>query len=244
MQELKNIINQNMVHRNLKHDDIPKIEEIKIDSSKIIASIHSSNTLIDNNNKEVDIAYINYLQILEQGENGKYQLPIYEEFLHDDGWKKFNNFTYSLGKINRLSEGIYDKTKRAINICYSLKQIKSNPKYKEKQNPDFSLSQKILDSILENNKDFDIIRGIENNDDKKNFSKIFKEYIKRRNYYTHGILYFLYPSKEPILRIVKNNKETYIKYKKEDFKHNLKIFIYLKNILDDMVQVIQFNAMK
>ena len=64
MQELKNIINQNMVHRNLKHDDIPKIEEIKIDSSKIIASIHSSNTLIDNNNKEVDIAYINYLKIL------------------------------------------------------------------------------------------------------------------------------------------------------------------------------------
>lgn len=243
MQELKNLINQNMEYRDLKYNDIPKIEEIKIDSSKITASIHSSNTLIDNNNKEVDIAYINYLQILEQGENGKYQLPIYEEFLHDDGWKKFNNFTYSLGKMNRLSEGIYDKTKKAIN-SYSLKQIKSDPKYKEKQNPNFSLSQKILDSILETNKYFDIIKGIENKDNKENFSKIFKEYIKRRNYYTHGILYFLYPSKEPILKIVKKNKETYIKYKEEDFIHNLKIFIYLKNILDDMIQIIQSDTME
>lgn len=242
MQELKNLINQNMEYRDLKYNDIPKIEEIKIDSSKITASIHSSNTLIDNNNKEVDIAYINYLQILEQGENGKYQLPIYEEFLHD-GWKKFNNFTYSLGKMNRLSEGIYDKTKKVIN-SYSLKQIKSDPKYKEKQNPNFSLSQRILDSILETNKYFDIIKDIENKDNKKNFSKIFKEYIKRRNYYTHGILYFLYPSKEPILKIVKKNKETYIKYKEEDFIHNLKIFIYLKNILDDMIQIIQFDTME
>lgn len=243
MQELKNLINQNMEYRNLKYNDIPKIEEIKIDSSKIIANFHSANTLIGSNGEEVDIAYVNYLQILEQGKNGKYEFPIYEEFLHDDGWKKFNNFTYSLGKMNRLSEGIYDKTKKAIN-SYSLKQIKSDPKYKEKQNPNFSLSQKILDSILETNKYFDIIKGIENKDNKENFSKIFKEYIKRRNYYTHGILYFLYPSKEPILKIVKKNKETYIKYKEEDFIHNLKIFIYLKNILDDMIQIIQSDTME
>lgn len=243
MQEFENLINQNMEYRDLKYNDIPKIEEIKIDSSKIIANFHFANTLIGSNSEEVDIAYINYLQILEQGENGKYQLPIYEEFLHDDGWKKFNNFTYSLGKMNRLSEGIYDKTKKAIN-SYSLKQIKSDPKYKEKQNPNFSLSQKILDSILETNKYFDIIKGIENKDNKENFSKIFKEYIKRRNYYTHGILYFLYPSKEPILKIVKKNKETYIKYKEEDFIHNLKIFIYLKNILDDMIQIIQSDTME
>ena len=232
-----------MEYRNLKYNDIPKIEEIKIDSSKIIANFHSANTLIGSNGEEVDIAYVNYLQILEQGKNGKYEFPIYEEFLHDDGWKKFNNFTYSLGKMNRLSEGIYDKTKKAIN-SYSLKQIKSDPKYKEKQNPNFSLSQKILDSILETNKYFDIIKGIENKDNKENFSKIFKEYIKRRNYYTHGILYFLYPSKEPILKIVKKNKETYIKYKEEDFIHNLKIFIYLKNILDDMIQIIQSDTME
>lgn len=244
MQELKNLINQNMEYRDLKYNDIPKIEEIKIDSSKIIANIHSANTLIGSNGKEVDITYINYLQILEQGKNGKYEFPIYEEFLHDNEWEEFNKFTYSLGKMNRLSEGIYDKTKRVINICYSLKQIKSDPKYKEKQNPNFSLSQKILDSILETNKYFDIIKGIENKDNKENFSKIFKEYIKRRNYYTYGILYFLYPSKEPILKIVKKNKETYIKYKEEDFIHNLKIFIYLKNILDDMIQIIQSDTME
>ena len=95
MQELKNLINQNMEYRNLKYNDIPKIEEIKIDSSKIIANFHSANTLIGSNGEEVDIAYVNYLQILEQGKNGKYEFPIYEEFLHDDGWKKFNNFTYS-----------------------------------------------------------------------------------------------------------------------------------------------------
>ena len=127
-------------------------------------------------------------------------------------------------------------------MCHSLKQIKSNPKYKE--NPDFRLSQKILDFILINNEGFDIIEGIENEDNKKNFSKIFKEYIKRRNYYTHGILYILYPNKEPILKIVKKNKETYIKYKEEDFIHNLKIFIYLKNILDDMIQIIQSDTME
>ena len=124
MQELKNLINQNMEYRELKYNDIPKIEEIKIDSSKIIANFHFANTLIGSNGEEVDIAYINYLQILEQGKNGKYEFPIYEEFLHDNEWEEFNKFTYSLGKMNRLSEGIYDKTKRVINICYSLKQIK------------------------------------------------------------------------------------------------------------------------
>lgn len=243
MQEFKNLINQNMEYRNLKYNDIPKIEEIKIDSSKIIANFHSANTLIGSNGEEVDIAYINYLQILEQGKNGKYECPIYEEFLRNNGWKKFNNFTYSLGKMNRLSEGIYDNTKRVINMCHSLKQIKSNPKYKEKQNPNFSLSQGILDFILKNNKNFDVIEGIENKDNKENFSKIFKEYIKRRNYYTHGILYILYPDKEPILKI-KKNKETYIKYKEEDFIYNLKIFIYLKNILDDMIQIIQSDTIE
>lgn len=244
MQELKNLINQNMEYRELKYNDIPKIEEIKIDSSKIIANFHFANTLIGSNGEEVDIAYINYLQILEQGKNGKYEFPIYEEFLHDNEWEEFNKFTYSLGKMNRLSEGIYDKTKRVINICYSLKQIKSIPKYKEKQNPNFRLSQKILDFILKNNKNFDVIKGIENKDNKENFSEIFKEYIKRRNYYTHGILYILYPNKEPILKIVKKNKETYIKYKEEDFIHNLKIFIYLKNILDGMIQIIQSDTME
>lgn len=248
----------------LKYDDISKIEKLEVDLSKddvLLASFSISDFLYDEKGEIVDIGAVSFLQILNKNEKGKFEYPIHEEMvekaLTNEGWKEFNKYIYSLGKMNRLAEEIYDKLKDVIKaylVKYSLECIlnRNSSCRKNKNYSDigfhkltFMNLKNILSCIITTDDFFSFsdIEGIKSNE-RKNFSKIFSEYIERRDYYTHGKLYLLYPSEEPILKIQIGEKEEYIKYKKENFIDNLKMFMYLKKVLDEMRQKIQNRDLK
>ena len=246
-----------MNNRDLQYEDIPKICDLEIDLSKNIlvqSSLNPKDTIInDDSNGIVDIASVNYLQILPKGENGKFNMVIYEDIDTEENndWKEFNRLIYSLGKMNRLSEQIFDKVKDIVK-CYChytpLEQflLKNSDCRKNKDyigqgfhKLTFANFKNILSCILKTDDSFYEIEGLKEKEDRKNFSKIFNEYITRRDCYTHGILYLFLPKKEPILKIQKDGKEKYIKYQKVDFEVNLKIFLFLFTILHDIGMVIQ-----
>lgn len=248
---------------NLKYDDIPKIEfsDIDLEKQTITTFSHSFFLYDENRNDEiVDIGAVNYLQILIEGDNGKVQMPIYEDMVKriytDEEWKKFNNYIYGLGKMNRLSEEIFDQLKKVIKgylVNNKLEEIldknsdcRKNKNYLEKEfhRLTFNELKNILSCILKTDDDFNVIEGVKNKNEVKNFSKIFQDYILNRDYYTHGKLYILYPDEKPILKIQERENEKYIEYKKEDFINNLKVFMYLKTILNDIYQIIQNRNIK
>ena len=241
-------------YRDLQYKDIPEICNLDIDlSQNMLARFSFDPILISDSKGFVDIASVNYLQILPEGENGKFNLVIYEEIYTEanNDWKEFNRLIYSLGKMNRLSEQIFDKVKDIVK-CYChytpLKEIllknsdcKKNKDYIGQgfHKLTFANFKNILSCILKTDNSFYEIEGLKSKEDRKNFSKIFNEYITRRDCYTHGILYLFLPKKEPILKIQVEGKEKYIKYQKVDFEVNLKMFLFLNSILYNMGIIIQ-----
>jgi len=241
-------------YRDLQYKDIPEICNLDIDLSKnMLAQFSFNPSLISDSKGFVDIASVNYLQILSENENGKINFIIYEEIYtkENEDWKEFNRLIYSLGKMNRLSEQIFDKIKEVVK-CYChytpLEQLLSknsdcrkNKDYIKQDFHKFTFAnfKNILSCILKTDNSFYEIEGLKSKEDRKNFSKIFSEYITRRDYYTHGILYLFLPQKEPILKVQEEGKEKYIKYLKVDFEVNLKMFLFLNSILYNMGEIIQ-----
>lgn len=239
--------------RKLLYDNIPKICNLEVDLTQNMSAQFSLNPTISTSKEFVDIASVNYLQILPEDENGKFNLVIYEEIYTEENndWKEFNRLIYSLGKMNRLSEQIFDKVKDIVK-CYChytpLEQLleknsdcRKNKDYKNQElhKLTFANFKNILSCILKTDDSFYEIEGLKSIEDRKNFSKIFNEYIVRRDYYTHGILYLFLPQKEAVLKIQKEAEVKYIKYQKEDFEVNLKMFLFLNTILHDIGIVIQ-----
>ena len=240
--------------RELLYDNIPKICNLEVDLSKnMLAQFSFNPSLISGSKGFVDIASVNYLQILPEGEKGKFNLAIYEEIYTEENndWKEFNRLIYSLGKMNRLSEQIFDKVKDIVKCyCYytCLRQLlekksdcRQNKDYRKQEfhKLTFANLKNILSCILKIDDSFYEIEGLKSKEGRKNFSKIFNEYIVRRDYYTHGILYLFLPQKEAVLKIQKEAEVKYIKYQKEDFEVNLKMFLFLNTILCDIRLIIQ-----
>ncbi|WP_456062393.1 hypothetical protein [Capnocytophaga leadbetteri] len=243
-----------MNNRDLQYEDIPKICDLEVDLSKNILvqfSLNPMNTIVSNSEGIVDINCVNYLK--KVSENEKFNFDICKEIYtkENNDWKNFNRLIYSLGKMNRLSEQIFDEIKKVVErYCYyisldelSLKNsdCKKNRAYTKQDfhKLTFANFKSILSCILKTDNSFYEIEGLKEKEDRKNFSRIFNEYITRRDFYTHGILYLFLPKKEPILKIQKDGKEKYIKYQKVDFEVNLKIFLFLYTILRDIGMVIQ-----
>lgn len=240
----------------LQYKDIPKICELDFDLPKNILAqffFNPKDTVINDSNGIVDIASVNYLQILSEDENGEFNCYIGKDIYTEENndWKEFNRLIYSLGKMNRLSEQIFDEIKKVVEryCCYISSDEHSsrnsdcgkNRAYTKQDihRLTFANLKNILTHILKTDNRFYEIKGLENKGLRDDFFKIFDEYIKRRNYYTHGILYLLLPEKEPVLKIQKKGEEKYIKYQKVDFQVNLKIFLFLYTILHDIGMVMQ-----
>ena len=95
-----------MNYRELLYEEISEICNLEVDLTKNMLAQFSLNPTISTSKEFVDIASVNYLQILPEDENGKFNLVIYEEIYTEENndWKEFNRLIYSLGKMNRLSE--------------------------------------------------------------------------------------------------------------------------------------------
>lgn len=243
-------INKQLKYRNLKFEEISSLKQLQINDTDLKAE-YSFSTELFGNGELVDIIIAKFLKISSQKENGKFDLPIDEKMFKNEQWKKFNKFTYSLGKMIRLSEENFDSLNSFI-----AKYIEKNPlsdilnrnadcrKNKEYSGIDFhkltfANLKNILSCILKTDDSFYIVEGLKTKDERKNFSKIYSSYISNRDDFTHGKLFFLYPEYNPVLRVKRKKQEIYIEYTKDIFIDNLQSYLYLDDILSDINQIIQ-----
>lgn len=188
---------------------------------------------------------------LEPNDNGgKPVLPIDPKMFTEDIYKKFNRLTYSIGKLNRLAELIYDKLKRTISLYLAIndleelternKKCKDLKKYNFQKDLTFGELRNVFSCIIKTDKEFEQFTEIDSGEKRNKFSKIFDDYIVDRDCYTHGILSFLYPDFEPILKVKPpNSEEHYVGLSEKILRDNLLTYKMIDGILNDINQVWQ-----
>lgn len=213
--------------------EISAPRDIYIDKTKDIIDIFIAPTLVLSDKKEGD---------------GKFPLPIDPKMFNEDTYNRFNNFTYSLGKMVRLAElnldtligmvGLYihvtpveEILKRNVD-CQKLKDYNIEKNFNKLT---FGNLRNILSCIIKTDTELHNLPGLTTSEERKNFTSVYKNYIDDRDCYTHGILFFLYPSMEPILRVKTHKGDNiYVKYEKDVFTHNLLTYNYLTKIISDI----------
>jgi hypothetical protein len=236
----------------MKKEFIKRPKQIPINEKSLRMEIYLPKQIFDDLTGElIDILIAPSLVLSEQkGNDEKFPIPIDHKMFNDETYKRFNNFTYSLGKMVRLAElnldnliGVVKHYNHLTSMEEILKRNSDCQKLKEYdiENNFHKLTygnlRNILSCIVKTDKDLYSIEGLETTACRKNFTTVYKNYIDDRDCYTHGILFFLYPSMEPILRVKTNEgNNIYIKYEKEVFTHNLMTFEYLSKIIADIRQ--------
>jgi hypothetical protein len=224
----------------------------KIDLKKedFKAEISLPKTIYDNE-QLVDIHIAPTMVKLEpNATGGKPILPIDQKMFTDDIYKKFNRLTYSIGKLNRLAELIYDKLKRTISLYLAVNELEElrerNKKCKDLQEYNFERDltfgqlRNVFSCIIKTDKEFEQFSELENGEKRNNFSKLFDVYIIDRDCYTHGILSFLYPGFEPILKVKPpNSEEHYVGLTEKILRDNLLTYKKIDKLLSEINQVWQ-----
>ncbi|WP_299679674.1 hypothetical protein [uncultured Dokdonia sp.] len=199
----------------------------------------------------VDIHIAPTIVKLESTNDGKKQvLPFDEKMFTDDIYKKFNRLTYSIGKLNRLAELIYDKLKRTISLYLAVneleelternKKCKDLKKYNLKKDLTFGELRNVFSCIIKTDSEFEQFSELDSGEKRNKFSKLFDNYIVDRDCYTHGILSFLYPEFEPILKVKPpNSEEHYVGLTEKILRDNLLTYQKIDGILSEVNQVWQ-----
>jgi hypothetical protein len=239
----------------MKLADIRRPEILALHEEGLRVEISSPRDIYDKEKNElIDILIAPTLVLSDEKDaDEKFPLPIDPKMFNEDTYKRFNNFTYSIGKMVRLAELNLDTLIGVVGLylhIYPLDEIlKRNADCKELEKYDiannfnkltFGNLRNILSCLIKTDPELHKIKGLEDKDSRKNFTTVYKNYIEDRDFYTHGILFFLYPSMEPILRVKANTGETqYIKYEKDVFTHNLMTYNYLTTTLNEIREVLQ-----
>lgn len=93
---------------------------------------------------------------------------------------------------------------------------------------------------MKTDKELQTIEGLNNKNDIESFTTIFQNYIDDRDCFAHGVLFFIYPNMEPVLRVkTKDGENKYVKYTEEVFKSNLLVYKYINGLLLEINQVLQ-----
>ncbi|MCM4157829.1 hypothetical protein [Gramella sp. AN32] len=170
-------------------------------------------------------------------------LPIDQKMLDKNIYEKFNRITYSIGKLNRLAELINDKLKRTIalylannkieEILERNKKCKDLKKYNFQKDLTFGELRNVFSCIIKTDKEFEQFEELEDGEKRNDFSKLFDGYINDRDSYTHGILSFLYPDFDPILKIKPpNTEEHYVGISERILRDNLLTYDKIDQLLD------------
>lgn len=226
----------------------PKRIELKISDFKAEISFPQ---LIYAKDQLVDIYIAPTIVKLEQKENkGKPILTIDPKMFDQELYNRFNRLTYSIGKLNRLAELVYEKLKRTVSLYLAINKFEElscrNKKCKNIENYDltkdltFGQLRNILSCIIKTDKEFEQFTGLDTAEKRNIFTKFFDDYIVDRDCYTHGILYFLYPNFEPILKVKPpNSEEHYVSISEKILRDNLLVYNYLDKILSNINQIWQ-----
>ncbi len=200
-----------------------------------------------------DILIAPTLAITKKDKEGEvHVLPIDPKMFDEDAYKRFNNFTYSIGKMVRLAEMNLDTLIQVVGLYLELHRfaeiIKRNSDCKQLAQYDvisgfqklsFVNLRNIFSCILKTDVELQAIEEFKNRESRDNFTAVYRNYIDDRDNYTHGILFFLYPDLSPVLRVKKDGGDKYIRYTKEVFVHNLMTFDYLTNGLNKIREFLQ-----
>jgi hypothetical protein len=208
----------------------------------------------EEDNELVDILIAPTLVLAKtNSEDEKPELPIDPKMFSDEIFTRFNNLTYSLGKMVRLAELNLDTLSNLIGLYLTKNSVeelvkrnadcKKCEKYEIEKNFNkltFGNLKCILSCIVKTDTSLHTISELSTNEKRKNFTSIYTNYIEDRDSYTHGKLFFLYPNFEPVLRVkTKEYLEHYVTYEKEVFISNLLTFDFLNDILVEIRNVVE-----
>ena len=115
--------------------------------------------------------------------------------------------------------------------------------YKFEKDLTFGELRNVFSCIIKTDKEFEQFFELDSGEKRNKFSKAFDNYIVDRDCYTHGILSFLYPKFEPILKVKPpNSEEHYIGLSEKILRDNLLTYEFIDKILDEIIQVWQNNC--
>lgn len=239
----------------MKLDDIKRPELIQLSEDGVRIEISAPQDIYDEQTNELIDIFIAPTLVLadEKDTDGKFSLSLDTVMIDEKIYQMFNNFTYSLGKMVRLAEmnlddliGVVDSYIHITPVQEILKRnadCKTLAKYDIENNfkkLTFGNFRKILSCIIKTDTELHKIDGLTTAEERKNFTSVYKNYIDDRDCYTHGILFFLYPSMNPILRVkIPDGTSVYVKYEKDVFTHNLQTYNYLTKILTAIQKYLQ-----
>lgn len=162
-------------------------------------------------------------------------------------FERFNYYSSRIGKIVRLSEIINYDVETIIRIYLQERTLKDvtgrRSRYKELsvyENTyrfDFTKFSKLLSCIINSDSNFEIIEKLDSKEKRKVFTRRLNNFIKNRNYYTHGYLFIRIPSYEPLISVVCENSDHHIHINDDIIKNDFETFLNLKTIMDDITKV-------
>lgn len=238
----------------MKKNDFIRPEIIAIESNNLQVELSLPNPIYnDDETSLIDILIAPTLVILTQEEGeAKPNLLIDAKMFNKEIYEKFNQFTYSIGKLVRLAELNLDTLQDVLELYFSKNPIEEvlerNKKCKECKEYDLSKGmkgltygnlRKVISCIVKTDKNLHQIEILESSEKRSNFTSIYADYIHDRDRYTHGKLFFLYPDFEPTLRALNNGNDEYLKFTKLGFESNLKVFLYLQDVLNKIREVLK-----
>lgn len=235
--------------------NIKRPEALVINSSDLNVELSTYQKIhYEEDDELVDIFIAPTLVISQEDSNdGKFDLPIDSKMFGREVYEKFNNLTYSLGKMVRLAEYNADRLSKLIEQYFSIhpsdevlnrnSDCRKCLQYGVEENfgkLTFGNLKSILSCIVKTDTSLHSVPELDTTEKRKEFTKIYHNYIEDRDRFTHGILFFLYPYLIPILRVkTAESEDQYITYSKEVFLSNLETFDYLDSVLSKIRAVIE-----
>lgn len=212
----------------------------------------------DDENRVIDIHIAPFFHFSEE-KDGVYDLPIDPRMVGDHQFKRYNQLTYSIGKIIRLAEMNYDELGHFLKMYFNRNDFKEvrarlpkkckqhlmfeEPKPEFETQPElekkpkfedltFGKQRNIFSCILKMDTIFHTIPEL-NTPEKRNYATdLYNKYIIDRDCYTHGKIFFHGNDLEPVLRVKKpGQEESYVKISHQILWDNLKIYLLLTNYI-------------
>ncbi|MEJ7677205.1 MAG: hypothetical protein WKG06_04895 [Segetibacter sp.] len=232
-------------------------EALNIDDETLIVEFFRKRKVFDDD-EFVDILVFPTLILTKKDSlDDKFPISVDEKMFTKELGRKFNGYTYGVGKIIRLAEINNDNLHNFIKEYFYKNDIESFynrnaecakiREYKIEKNIEtltFGNLKNILRLILKTDSSFHKIDELNDDIKRKQFRQSYENYIVDRDRFTHGKLYFLYPDFEPVLRIKDTvGKSQYINYSKDIFLSNLLMFDFLEDVITKMNQLLDEKSL-
>ena len=203
-----------------------------------------------NDDKTMDINYAPVIAIIDTPERIN-PVPI-ERMIDGVLYKRFDDLTFKIGKAVRFSEIINNDLNKCIktysekfdlaNLTNRNSKCRELKKYDFNKNLTFMQLKQVLSCILKTETSLHKIERLDSSEKRKKFTTHLTSFILNRDYLVHGNLHFLHPEFVPVLKIVENNNQKFLKITNELLQNTLFVFNYLVQILGEINYKLQNDS--